>query len=198
MILAWIVEAVTNQRLDDFATQSIYQPLGLDRLFFIDLNKPRPEGDYAATEVCPWRGILLEGAVHDENAYALGGVGGQAGLFGDAMTVHKLLVELLWTYTGQDNCGLFASVLVKRFFERYEGLPMALGFDVPAVTDSSAGSCFSSKSVGHLGFTGTSFWADLEQAVIVILLTNRVHPSRDNDKLKSFRPLLHDTVRQAL
>jgi CubicO group peptidase (beta-lactamase class C family) len=70
----------------------------------------------------------------------------------------------------------------------------ALGFDTPASLDSSAGRYFSAKTIGHLGFTGTSFWLDLEREISVILLTNRVHPSRDNEKIKEFRPLLHDAV----
>jgi CubicO group peptidase (beta-lactamase class C family) len=198
MVLQWVVETVTNQRLDAFVTQSIYQPLGLDRLFFIDLDKPRPDVHYAATEVCPWRGALLEGAVHDENAYALGGISGQAGLFGDAPTVHKLLAELARAYSGSSPRDQFATETVGRFFKRYEGHSMALGFDVPAASASSSGQYFSRNSVGHLGFTGTSFWVDLDRSAIVILLTNRVHPSRANDKLKAFRPLLHDAVMQAL
>jgi len=198
MVLQWVVETVTSQRLDTFIMQSVYQPLGLDRLFFVDLDKPPPHADYAATEVCPWRGALLEGVVHDENTYALGGISGQAGLFGDAPTVHSLLVELVRAHAGTSTYDLFPTETVGRFFERYEGQPMALGFDVPDTVASSAGQYFSKNSVGHLGFTGTSFWVDLDQAAIVILLTNRVHPSRDNDKLKSFRPLLHDAVMQAL
>jgi CubicO group peptidase (beta-lactamase class C family) len=70
----------------------------------------------------------------------------------------------------------------------------ALGFDTPTSSDSSAGRHFSTNSVGHLGFTGTSFWLDLEKEMAVILLSNRVHPSRDNEKIKEFRPLLHDAV----
>jgi len=74
----------------------------------------------------------------------------------------------------------------------------ALGFDTPASSDSSAGKYFSARSVGHLGFTGTSFWLDLEKKIAVILLSNRVHPSRDNEKIKEFRPLLHDAVMEEL
>ncbi|MGD2038537.1 MAG: serine hydrolase, partial [Desulfobacterales bacterium] len=77
---------------------------------------------------------------------------------------------------------------------RLPGTDKALGFDMPSMTGSSCGQYFSQNSVGHLGFTGTSFWMDLERSVIVILLTNRVHPTRDNERIKEFRPQLHDTV----
>jgi CubicO group peptidase (beta-lactamase class C family) len=69
-----------------------------------------------------------------------------------------------------------------------------LGFDTPSCTDSSAGQHFSAESIGHLGFTGTSFWLDLQREMAVILLTNRIHPNRANEKIKEFRPLLHDAV----
>ncbi|MBW1833575.1 MAG: serine hydrolase, partial [Deltaproteobacteria bacterium] len=68
----------------------------------------------------------------------------------------------------------------------------------PSLSDSSCGSHFSKRSIGHLGFTGTSFWMDLDQSIIVILLTNRVHPSRDNNKIKKFRPILHDAVMEII
>ena len=198
MILEWIVETIAGQRLDDFVTQSIYKPLAIEPLYFIDLRSPRPHAAYAATEDCPWRHVLLEGVVHDENTFAIGGVSGQSGLFGNAQAIHALLMALVDAYQDVSDDSIFSSELVRRFFTRYDNKPMALGFDVPAETDSSAGRLFSSNSIGHLGFTGTSFWVDLDQMVITILLTNRVHPSRENDSIKSFRPLLHDTVMQAL
>jgi CubicO group peptidase (beta-lactamase class C family) len=80
------------------------------------------------------------------------------------------------------------------FFKRQESTDRALGFDTPPLTKSSCGRYFSRESVGHLGFTGTSFWMDLDRRVMVILLTNRVHPSRNNNKIKAFRPKLHDMV----
>jgi serine-type D-Ala-D-Ala carboxypeptidase len=76
------------------------------------------------------------------------------------------------------------------------GTDKALGFDVPAAENSSSGRYFSKASVGHLGFTGTSFWMDLDRSIIAILLTNRVHPSRKNETIRAFRPQLHDAVMQ--
>ena len=194
MILCWVIEKVSGNRLDRFAMEEIYGQLGLENLFFVDLDsKPRQE-KFAATERCPWRNILLEGVVHDDNAYAAGGVDGHAGLFGTAEDVHYLLSELMAAYHGSPSTGVFDIDLVQMFFKRQEPTGRALGFDTPPLTKSSCGRYFSRESVGHLGFTGTSFWMDLDRRVMVILLTNRVHPSRNNNKIKAFRPKLHDMV----
>ena len=87
---------------------------------------------------------------------------------------------------------------MRTFFKRLTDTDKALGFDTPSLTASSSGSHFSKSSVGHLGFAGTSFWMDLEREIVVILLTNRVHPTRANDGIKAFRPRLHDAVMQPL
>ncbi len=198
MILEWIVEEVSGKRLDHFVSDMIYGPLGLDCLFFVDLNEKKPHGVFAATELCPWRKILLSGQVHDENAYVVGGVQGHAGLFGTAAAVHMLASVLLSAYQGSHPNSLFQTEMVRLFFKRLPNTDKALGFDAPALENSSAGSYFSANSVGHLGFTGTSFWIDLDRSITVILLTNRVHPSRDNEAIKHFRPILHDEVMVSL
>jgi CubicO group peptidase (beta-lactamase class C family) len=149
---------------------------------------------FAATERCPWRDTIIEGVVHDENAYAVGGIEGHAGLFGTAKDVYRLLSVLLTDFYGQSESILFEKKLMQTFFIRAGSSGRPLGFDAPSSTGASCGQYFSKKSVGHLGFTGTSFWMDLDRGVIVILLTNRVHPSRDNVKIKAFRPQLHDVV----
>ena len=194
MILAWVVEHVAQRRLDHFVADEIYHSLGIKRLFFIPDNIEDGRGSFAATENCPWRRKILEGQVHDENAYAVGGIEGHAGLFGAADDINRLLIELLFAYHGRTNTGLFQRELLHQFFQRLPGTDKALGFDTPSLTGSSCGQGFSQNSIGHLGFTGTSFWMDLEQSVIVILLTNRVHPTRDNERIKKFRPELHDAV----
>jgi serine-type D-Ala-D-Ala carboxypeptidase len=198
MILAWVIERTAQRRLDHFVGDEIYQPLGLNHLFFIANNRPGTRGPFAATEKCPWRGKVLEGQVHDDNAYAVGGIEGHAGLFGTATDIHRLLTELLFAYHGQKNAGLFNKNLLHQFFKRLPGTDKALGFDTPSMTGASCGTVFSQNSVGHLGYTGTSFWMDLERSVVVILLTNRVHPTRDNEQIKKFRPKLHDTVMEAV
>ena len=90
---------------------------------------------------------------------------------------------------------------VQTFFERQvirEGSTWALGWDTPSPENSSSGKYFSKKSVGHLGFTGTSIWIDLERDVVAIFLTNRIHPTRKNEKIKAFRPRLHDLLMEEL
>ena len=201
MILEWLVEVVAQRPLNRFVEEFVYRPLRLSHLFFVPLHGEISRSDlsYAATEDCHWRRQIMEGRVHDENAYALGGVAGHAGLFGTAQDIYGLLKELLNTYNGGSSSGLFDRDMVRTFFERQSDLGnWALGFDTPTKPHSSSGQYFSDQSVGHLGFTGTSFWMDLEKDVIVILLTNRIHPARANESIKTFRPLLHDAVMEAI
>jgi CubicO group peptidase (beta-lactamase class C family) len=198
MVLGAVIEAVTGQSLDRFVTETIYRPLGLASLRFMKPAQEPPRGRFAATELCPWRHALLMGVVHDENAYAMDGVQGHAGLFGCADDILALLLALGQAYAGRSDHPLFATELVRRFLTRPPGVDRALGFDAPSRIGSSAGRLFSPNSVGHLGFTGTSFWMDLTQQVIVILLTNRVHPHRFSTSIRSFRPRLHDAIMTAL
>jgi CubicO group peptidase (beta-lactamase class C family) len=198
MFLEWVVETLARRRLDGFLAQEVYRPLKVAPLFFIGRQRPVPEGAYAATEQCPWRGRLLEAEVHDENAHVLGGVAGHAGLFGTAAAVQELLAELLAAYHGQPSARLFQSVVVRRFWQPLPGGGKALGFDLPAPEYPSCGRFFPADSIGHLGFTGTSFWVHLERRATVVLLTNRVHPTRDNIAIRQFRPAIHDAVMEAI
>lgn len=194
MVLCWVIEEVAKIGLDRYVTENIYHPLGLKTLFFLPVNKMPPDAEFAATERCPWRGILLEGVVHDDNAYSVGGIEGHAGLFGTAGDVFDLLSELMAVYRGSVSTGVFDIDLTRRFLSLNKQNGRALGFDIPSSKGSSCGRYFSKNTVGHLGFTGTSFWMDLDRAIVVILLTNRIHPSRDNNRIKDFRPKLHDAV----
>lgn len=198
MILCWVIEQVSGNRLDRFITKEIYHPLGLENLFFVDLDSKARQVKFAATELCSWRSILLEGAVHDDNAYVVGGIQGHAGLFGTAQDVLSLLSELMAAYLGSPSTGVFDTDLIQMFFKQQEHTGRVLGFDTPSPIDPSCGQYFSKDTVGHLGFTGTSFWMDLDRKVMIILLTNRVHPSRNNNKIKVFRPKLHDRVMKEL
>lgn len=202
MVLEWIVERRTGATLDHFLQEQLYGPLGLKDLFLYDLAGPvRPEKTvFAATELCPWRGRVLQGEVDDENAYAMGGYSGHAGLFGTAEEVGKVARFLLQRYRGKGRA-LLGRDTVRSFFSRQDEpkeTTWALGWDTPSPSGSSTGSFFSKKSVGHLGFTGTSLWIDLVKDVIVVFLTNRVHPSRENEKIRNFRPRLHDCVMEVL
>ena len=198
MMLRWVIERIGGKRLDHFVQAEIFGPIGLTNLFFIDSNKQVIEKKFAATEVCAWRNTLVEGVVHDENAFAVGGVDGHAGLFGSAAQLHELLCEFLALYHGDTACGVLSPAIVRRFLNYGRKTERALGFDRPSLQGSSSGSHFSRNSVGHLGFTGVSFWMDPDRSVIIILLTNRIHPTRHNEKIKAFRPVLHDEIMSRL
>jgi serine-type D-Ala-D-Ala carboxypeptidase len=194
MILRCIVETISGKRLDHFVSDFLYHPLGLERLFFIDLEQPAVHDNIAATELCPWRNILLKGKVHDDNAFILGGIDGHAGLFGSAGDVARLISILLSDFRGQSGRSFFNAALIREFWSRQTPSGRALGFDMPSADGASCGQLFSKTGVGHLGYTGTSFWIDPEKSIFIVLLTNRVHPSRFNIGIRRFRPLIHDEI----
>lgn len=203
MVLQWLIETVSEQRLSAFVEERIYPlyeflPSKSGGLHFRGVGTTRPKRAFAATEWCFWRSKLLDGVVHDENAYVTGGVGGHAGLFGTATDVHTLVSALISDYYGLSKQPVFEKFILEACFGQGGHFNRPLGFDIPTPPQSSCGKYFSSNSVGHLGFTGTSFWIDLDRAVTVILLTNRIHPSRSNGSIKSFRPQLHDGIMESL
>lgn len=198
MVLAWIVETICKKPLPVVVREKIYQPLGLKRLFFPDCEPVPPNVEFAATEDCPWRKQTLIGTVHDDNAGSVKGLLGHAGLFGDAFSIYRLLGRLLQTYHDKAEMAGISTTVVRQFLTICETGGRAKGFDTPAAVDSAVGHYLSKESVGHLGFTGTSFWLDLERDLIFVLLTNRVHPSRQNEAIKAFRPRLHDCAMQHL
>jgi CubicO group peptidase (beta-lactamase class C family) len=205
MLLGELIELATRMSLDRFCQERIFRPLGLRSMGFIDLAQVRLRrivpvaSAIAPTERCPWRKRLLCGEVHDDNAYAMGGVAGHAGLFAQARDVHGLVCELRACALGESK--FVPGELVREFWRRDGSVPestRALGWDMPSPTQSSAGSHFGPAAVGHLGFTGTSIWIDRERDVHVILLTNRVHPHRDNERIREVRPRVHDAALEAL
>ncbi len=202
MLLGMLVEEITGMPLDRYVRQTIFLPLGVGgksepRLLFGSPALARGDENVAASEICPWRNRLLEGIVHDENAFVIGGVAGHAGLFGDALAVFLVAQAFCDAYAGRSPMGLFQSETVREFLRRSAHDRRPLGFDAPSEKDSSCGRHFSANTVGHLGYTGTSLWIDLDRDIIVVLLTNRVHPSRLNERIRTFRPELHDAVMQA-
>lgn len=129
----------------------------------------------------------------------MGGVAGHSGLFSCAQDIHQILSFLRRCYRGEESS--FPAPLIQEFLTRdssVRGSSYALGWDTPSPEESSSGSYFSPRSVGHLGFTGTSIWWDIEKDCHVVFLTNRIHPSRANDKIKTFRPYIHDLIMKAL
>ena len=157
-------------------------------------NPPRPwRPRTAPTELDTWRGRLLVGEVHDENTWALGGTAGHAGLFGTAGAVGAFAQAALQTIAGERV--LAQPATFREFIRRTEvpGSSRALGWDTMLPT-SSCGTRMSSTAIGHTGFTGTSLWIDWQRDVYVVLLTNRVHPTRENNRIQPIRPAFHDAV----
>ena len=205
MVLGQVVETVSGQTLDRFCQGRIFAPLGLSSTAFVDLSQLRqkrvePIRDMIApTQRCPWRKRILCGEVDDENAYAMGGVAGHAGLFGTARDIDTLANHLKGIAGGAP--GILPKDLVDRMWTldtTVSGSTRTLGWDTPSPQRSLAGTKMSKHTVGHLGFTGVSLWLDLERGVNVVLLTNRVHPTRDNDKIAEFRPRIHDLVMETI
>jgi CubicO group peptidase (beta-lactamase class C family) len=197
ILLGKVVETLSEAALDKFCEENIFLPLRMKDTFF------RPPASVlsrlAPTEFDSWRGRLAHGEVHDENAFALGGVSGHAGLFSTARDLAAFLQMLL-------NGGVYKSLrllkpdTILEFTRRQNVAPgssRALGWDT-ADGQNSAGKLVSARAFGHTGFTGTSVWVDPEQEMFVILLSNRVHPSRLNAKLLKFRPIIHDAIMRAV
>lgn len=195
--LGKIIEKVTQKTLDQFCKEEIFDQLGMANTFY------NPSENYkdriAPTEYDNyWRNRLLIGEVHDETASLLKGVAGHAGLFSTANDLAILLQMLLQKgyYQGKR---LIDSNTVKLFVKKQsQESSRALGWDTKSDTGSSAGSYFSSNSYGHTGYTGTSVWTDPKRNLIVIFLTNRVYPSRNNTKILKIRPKLHDEIIKAV
>lgn len=203
ILLGLLIERVSGSPLDHFCQDRLFAPLGAAPLLFLGragaAEGPRVNPDRVApTEEDAWRGRLLWGEVHDENAYALGGVAGHAGLFGTVSAVLAVSGAWLNSYTGRNS--LFHPELIRRFATRRTDIPggsWGLGWDTPS-TPSSSGAHFSPQSFGHLGFTGTSLWIDPVCGLEVALLSNRVHPTRRNQGIQKFRPLIHDLIYKEL
>ena len=147
----------------------------------------------APTEQDPWRGRTLVGEVHDENAWALGGAAGHAGLFGTAAAVGRFARDVLANALGDGPLAARATFDSFRRRTNVSGSSRALGWDTMLPT-SSCGTMLSPESIGHTGFTGTSLWIDPAADRYFVLLTNRVHPSRSNEAILPVRPAFHDAV----
>jgi CubicO group peptidase (beta-lactamase class C family) len=141
-----------------------------------------------------FRHRVIQGEVQDENCWVLGGVSGHAGLFGDALDILKFSLAVLSPASSR----LFEPETISLFASRVNepaGSSRALGWDTPSAP-SSSGVFFSTDSIGHLGYAGTSLWIDREAGCAVVLLSNRTWPTRNNQKIKDLRPVFHDAVRK--
>lgn len=197
LMLGRCLETVFSASLDRAAQEFVFRPMRLKTAHFVEVNRSveaATDARYAATELCPWRGGVLQGQVHDDNAWAMGGVAPHAGLFADAWDVVQFGAACL---TGgflkrETQTEMWTRVTVPA------GCDRALGWDTPSGAAPAIGSFFSRNSVGHLGFTGTSLWIDLERQAVIAVLANRVHPARENPLFKDERARIHEAIAQDL
>lgn len=198
LLLGCIMEAVTKKGLLEQWTD-LNKSLGLRETAFHVNNMPlATRTDYAPTEECLWRKRKIQGEVHDDNTWTLGGVSSHAGLFGSMtdLTRYGLLLRSIW----QGKDGFVKSSTLKFFAEPTSPKKdWALGFMMPSKPKSSSGKYFSKKSIGHTGFTGTSLWFDPEKDFLVVILSNRTYPDRNNFRFRDeLRPLIHDWIYEAI
>ncbi len=205
ILLGWLLERLTGARLDVLFQERIARPLGLAATTFVNLAdseaRARLLGDrtVAATQLSAERHRLVLGEVDDLNAFAMGGIAGHAGLFSTAGDLAAIATALLASFRGDG--ALVARDVIRQFWSP-SGVPGStwrLGWDGPAESGSQAGERLSRASVGHLAFTGCSLWIDPLHEVVVVLLSNRVHPAvPTDDRFRRLRPALHDAALSAL
>lgn len=192
ILLGDVIESITGEPIDAYLRRTVFEPLGMLETMF----RPAPElvPRIAPTEVDPWRGRHIRGEVHDENAFRLGGVAPHAGLFSSAHDLARFARMYLNNGT-LDSARVLDSPMIALFTRAADRSfsTRALGWDTPDGRNS-AGSRMSEQAFGHTGFTGTSIWIDPSADVFVLLLTNRVNPSRANMRIAAVRRAVADAA----
>lgn len=202
IMLAVAVERISGQSFDAFLRENLYEPLGMLSTGFRAAGGLGTSPEIVPTEVdTAFRGGLVQGEVHDERAWMLGGTAGHAGLFSNAEDLARYAT--MFANNGEFNGRrIFLPETVALFTTRLENTldhTRAIGWDTKTMTGySTAGSLFGPRSFGHTGFTGTSMWIDPDAQVFVILLTNRVYPTRSNYKISGIRPRVADVVFESI
>ena len=192
ILLGRLVQTITGKKLDDYVAENLTTPLGLTDTRYL------PPANWisriAPTEIDPWRGRHIRGEVHDENASRLGGVAGHAGLFSSARDMSRF-AELYLSGGALDGKRIFDTQTLLDFIAVQDTMisRRALGWETPTGANSS-GTRLSQLSFGHTGFTGTSLWMDPTRNVFVLLLSNRVNPTRQNLKIGTVRIALANAV----
>ena len=212
IVLTQAVEGITGQRLDALLATRVFGPLGMRDTRFLPPNEWK---DRIAPTERSQDGTIIRGTVHDENAWRLGGVSGHAGLFSTAPDLVRFMEWLLEMWNAPSALSLPPSggrtaeggrptlprELVRAWTARQNlpaGSSRGLGWDTPSGPNSSAGTKLGPLAFGHTGFTGTSIWIDPEKGLFIILLTNRVHPTRENARIGRVRSRVADLVFTAL
>jgi CubicO group peptidase (beta-lactamase class C family) len=196
LLLGAAIEAATGEPLDIVVEREVADPLGIALGSARQLRARRAsfDRDVAPTEIVRARGGCVRGVVHDENAWALSGhaTSGHAGLFGTVRDVLGFGAALLDALNGASTW--LSPAAVRTLIEPRPGGTLRAGFDGKSPTGSSAGARCGPDTFGHLGFTGTSLWCDPAAGIVSVLLTNRVHPTRENPRIRAARPLVHDAL----
>lgn len=192
ILLMACIERAAGEPFEAFVQREVFAPLGMERAAFARTGEPL---DAVPTEDCPWRGRVIRGEAHDENAFAMGGVSGHAGLFATAADVARIGNAFLG-----GGRGWLPPALARQAVARAELIAdgtRALGWDT-FVPGGSGGALLSPAAFGHTGFTGTSIWCDPRSDLCIVLLTNRVHPTRAGDGIQRVRGALADLVVKSL
>ncbi len=197
ILLGSIIEKIHGMPLEKLAQSHIFDPLNMKSTMYNPSKSLKNR--IAPTEKDDWRGYIVHGEVHDENAYAMGGVAAHAGLFSTTGDLAKLCQMLLngGIYNGKRILNRKTIDLFTARQNVITGSSRAIGWDTPS-HPSSSGYYYSDNSFGHTGFTGTSIWVDRERDLFVILLTNRVYPTRNNRKISELRPTIHNIIMESM
>ncbi len=207
--LGLLIEAVASEPLAALAVRRVFRPLGLGSTFFLDGTEPASAAAHAAgrtfvpTGTSAARREISQGEVNDDNAWALGGVGGHAGVFSTARDVAAFGQAWLDALDGRPSAVPPAAAALFARRDATPGSERALGWDTPSRAGSSIGSRLGRGprgALGHLGYTGTSLWIDLDAGLVCALLTNHVHPggTSDRPRMRAFRQRFHDAVAEAV
>lgn len=195
ILLGKVVEVLSGEPLDAFCAREIFAPLGMTSTGFQPPLASRPSIPPTENDRT-FRGRIIQGEVQDEHAFVLGGVAGHAGVFSSVEDLLRFARCILREGRTADGRQLIQPQTIAAFATR-QGSGRALGWDVPT-EGSSSGRFFGSRSIGHLGYSGTSIWIDPDRDLAVVLLTNRTWPDRSNEAIRQIRPAFHDAVVEEL
>lgn len=201
ILLGHLIEGLSGGSLERASQTQIFSPLKMRSTGFVNLALIKRKGIstltemIAPTEECAWRKRMIWGEVHDDNAWAMGGIAGHSGVFSTAQDLQIFGDEMIRAYRGESSF-LPADIVQRYFAGPREGAEIGYryGWDSPSRENSMQNSGLSSDAVGLNSFTGCSLWLEPKQGIAVVLLSNRIHPSRNNRKIREFREKFHSTL----
>nr|WP_306793063.1 serine hydrolase [Desulfopila inferna] len=199
MLLGEIIKWKSGESIESYWRKRIVEPLFLSENFRCQgFKKGENEDSFVSTGKCSWSKVALQGEVHDDNCRAVQEMMGHAGLFATLGGIMHLCEDILLNYLGRSNHPSYERDDLLYILNRKNNNHRVAGFDVVTGESPSSGKYFSTQTIGHLGFTGTSFWIDLKKKILIVLLTNRVICGADKRKIQEMRPRIHDAVMENL